>query len=104
MLKNTGGTFAYIKIFKGYSAIASNYEEENTPSNTLICRVGNTLKLCTFFKKASLKKYLELSFHCICILLIFINKGIDTKEKKIVSKKNIILILYKYLSVKMYIN
>ena len=100
MLKNTGGTFAYINIFKGYSAIASNYEKENIPSNTLICRVGNTLKLC-FFKGKVEKILKELSFHCICILLLFIHEGIDKKEK-IVPEKNIIFIPYKYLSVKMY--
>ena len=70
-----------MNIFKRYPSIVSNYEKENIPSSTLIGRVGNTLKL-RFFLKESLKKYLEISFHCIYILLLFIYEGIDKKEKK----------------------
>ena len=80
MSNKTGGTFAYINIFKRYSATASDYEKENIPSNTLIWRVGNTLKPL-FLKKESLKKYLEMSFDCIYILLLFTHECIDKKEK-----------------------
>ena len=82
-MKKTDSTFEYINVFKGYTTIASNYEKENIPSNTLICSVGNTLKLCCCFfkKKESSKKYLELSSHCVCILLLFIHERIDKKEK-----------------------
>ena len=49
-------------MFKGYSAIASNYEDENIPSNTLIFRVGNTLKLCIFLKRSKFEKILRIIF------------------------------------------
>ena len=80
MLKKTSGTVAYINIFERYSEdISSNYEKENIPSKTLICRVGNTLKLC--FSERKFEKILkELSSHCICILLLFIHEGIDKKN------------------------
>ena len=81
MLKKTGGTFAYINIFKRYSEdISSNYEKENIPRNTWICRVGNSLTLC-FFKRKFEKILKELLFHCICILLLFIHEGIDKNQR-----------------------
>ena len=81
MLKKTGGTFAYINIFKRYSEdISSNYEKENIPRNTWICRVGNTLKLC-FFKRKFEKILKELLFHYICILLLVIHEGIDKNQR-----------------------
>ena len=35
-----------------------------------------------FFKRKFEKILKELSFHCICILLLFIHEGFDKKEKR----------------------
>ena len=65
MLKKTSGSFAYINIFKRYSAFPSNYEKENMPSNTLICRIGNTLRvgnLPQIFECGNVYKVEEIKF------------------------------------------
>ena len=84
MLKKTSGPFAYINIFKRYSEdISSNYEKEKMPGNTLMGRVGNTLKLWVFLKESS-KKYLKnylfivYAFCCYLYMKVLIKKKKDT--------------------------
>ena len=60
MLKKTGGTFAYIYIYI--------YSKDIPP--LLYPKI-------MFYLKENLKKCLELSFHCIYILLLFIHESID---------------------------